>query len=160
MSAVDPTPALRRMAEADVEAIMAIEEEVYASNWTAGIFRDCLRVGYECWVLKVDERVIGYGIMSIGAGEAHILNIAVRARFQGRGLGRRMLEHLLGLARGAGAETALLEVRPSNTVALSLYAASGFNEIGRRRGYYSDSDGREDALVLSRPLSAAEAPSM
>jgi ribosomal-protein-alanine N-acetyltransferase len=143
---------LRPMRTEDIDAIMAIEERVYPAPWTAGIFADCLRVGYACWVFESDGAVVGYGVMSVGAGEAHVLNLAAHPDFQGRGLGRRMLRHLLRLARHREAAKAFLEVRPSNGRAIALYESLGFQEIGRRKGYYRDPDGREDALVLALPL--------
>ena len=65
---------MRAMHGGDLDAVAAIEAEAYEFPWTFGIFRDCLRAGYECWVLHQGEEVIGYGILSIGAGEAHLLN--------------------------------------------------------------------------------------
>lgn len=155
MSAVlqEPVPELRPMRSEDVDAVMAIEEVVYPHPWTGGIFRDCIRVGYSCWVFMREERLIGYGVMSAGGGEAHVLNIAIAPEAQGRGLGRRMLEHLLELGRSKGASEMLLEVRPSNTVAVGLYESMGFRRVGRRKGYYPAENGsREDALVLARDL--------
>lgn len=145
-------PHLRPMSDGDVAQVMAIEERVYPSGWTSGIFHDCLRVGYCCWVWEQGGAVVGYGIMSVAAGEAHVLNLCVAPSLQGQGLGRGMLEHLLDLARVHGAGTAILEVRPSNRVAVALYRGAGFEEVGRRRGYYPDPQGREDALVFSCAL--------
>lgn len=154
MSAIPNERAMRMrpMQEADVPTVMAIEHRAYAFPWTAGIFRDCLRVGYCCWILEQDDDIVGYGVMSVGAGEAHILNLCVRPELQGQGLGRRVLTHLLNLARRHHADTALLEVRPSNEPALRLYRSLGFNEVAIRRNYYPDRNGREDALILMRAL--------
>jgi len=143
-------PLLQPMRPEDLEAIMVIENVAYTHPWTAGIFRDCLRVGYNCWVLREGEMLTGYGVMSVGAGEAHILNLCIRPDSRKRGLGRAMLDHLLHLARRYGAEAAFLEVRPSNRAALHLYEAAGFRQVGLRRDYYPDTTGREDALILSR----------
>lgn len=154
MSAIlkDEAMRLRPMREADVAAVMEIERRAYAFPWTSGIFRDCLRVGYCCWILEQEGVIQAYGIMSVGAGEAHILNICVRPESQGRGLGRRVLTHLLNLARRYHADTALLEVRPSNEPALRLYRSLGFNEVAIRKNYYPHPNGREDALILMRAL--------
>ncbi len=154
MSAVLEQPAVRvrPMTEADLVTVMAIERAAYEFPWTEGIFRDCLRVGYCCWVLEEAGAVRGYGIMSVGAGEAHLLNLCIAPEVQRRGLGRRLLRHLLALARYHGASTVLLEVRKSNRRALRLYRGMGFREIGLRRDYYPAAQGREDALVLARRL--------
>lgn len=128
---------------------MALELACYPHPWTKGIFADCLRVGYDCWVLEREERIIGYGVLSIAAGESHILNLAVGPSQQGKGFGKRLLEHLLDRAYSGKAEMVLLEVRPSNHAARHLYEQRGFNEIGRRPGYYPAKDGREDALLYA-----------
>ena len=91
---------------------------------------------------------MGYCILSMAVGEAHVLNICVAPAEQGQGIGRKMLEHLIETARGR-AETMFLEVRPSNTVAIALYEDMGFNEIGVRKGYYQSEHGREDGLMLA-----------
>ena len=86
---------IRRMAEDDLDEIMAIEESIYQFPWTRGIFRDCLHVGYYCVVLQLEGRVEGYAILSLAANEAHILTICVNPGSQGKGFGRSMMEHLL-----------------------------------------------------------------
>lgn len=89
----------------------------------------------------------------MGAGEAHILNVCIRAEFQCRGFGRKMLLFLLERSRAAGMQEAFLEVRPSNSAAIRLYQSVGFEPVGVRRGYYQAAVGREDASVLRRLLS-------
>lgn len=154
MSAVlrGAVPRLRPMYETDLAAVMAVELLNYPFPWTEGIMRDCLRARYSCWVCEVDDGVIGYGILSMGAGEAHVLNISIHPEYQGRGLGRELLAHLLGLAREHGAEAAFLEVRPSNRAAVHLYESMGFNQAGLRRDYYPAAQGREDALIMALAL--------
>jgi ribosomal-protein-alanine N-acetyltransferase len=148
LAAVD----IRPMNELDVPVVGAIERAGYQFPWSEGIFRDCLRVGYVCRVVEVDGEMAGYGIMSVGAGEAHILNVCVRDEYRSRGLGRKMLQYLLERARIAGMYEAFLEVRPSNTTAARLYHSLGFEQVGIRRGYYQATVGREDAQVLRRIL--------
>jgi ribosomal-protein-alanine N-acetyltransferase len=142
----------RPMREEDLPSVLEIERKVYGYPWTEGIFRDCLRVGYCCWLHEEDGQVTAYGIMSVAVGEAHILNVCVDPARQRRGLGRHMMKHLLSLAVRHGADTALLEVRPSNRAALGLYESMGFNQVGWRRNYYPAADGREDALILALSL--------
>jgi ribosomal-protein-alanine N-acetyltransferase len=154
MSAVlnDPLFRMRPMSEGDVVQVMAVEGAAYTHPWTEGIFRDCLRVGYCCWVCVVEHSVVAHGVMSVAAGESHVLNVCVHPDWQGRGLGRRILRRLLAIARRHRADTAFLEVRASNAAAIGLYQSEGFNEIGRRRGYYPAEKGREDALLLAKSL--------
>ena len=143
-----PQVRVRPMLGSDLEAVLAIEQRTYAFPWSEGIFRDCVRVGYTCRVLEIDFVLAGYGVLSIGAGEAHLLNLCVREEFRARGLGRRLLEELLDSAREQGARVCFLEVRPANTGAIRLYQVMGFQQIGVRRGYYQADSGREDALVM------------
>ncbi|HET7569126.1 MAG TPA: ribosomal protein S18-alanine N-acetyltransferase [Gammaproteobacteria bacterium] len=145
-------PDFRRMMRDDLGAVMAIEREAYRFGWTRGIFEDCLRIGYECWTLIEDDEIVGYGIMSFAPGEAHILNICVARGRQRQGYGRMIMEHLITLAVEQGATRMWLEVRPSNEAARRLYKSLGFKQAGRRRAYYPEEKGREDALVLSRRL--------
>ncbi len=141
------------MRDTDLAMVVEIEREAYTFPWSDGIFRDCLRAGYCCWVAEQHDFVCAYGIMQVGAGDSHILNLCVRESGRGQGLGRALLSHLLDVASEHRADTALLEVRPTNRTALGLYAAMGFNEVGVRRGYYPGRNGREDALILAICLS-------
>lgn len=148
----DPLLGLRPMQKEDLQSVLEIEELVYPFPWTLGIFRDCLRVGYCCWVIELDHRIIGYGVMSVVVDESHILNVCIHPDWQRQGLGRKMVHRLLNQAKQHGAETAFLEVRVSNLQAKSLYIQLGFVEVGRRKEYYPTRTGREDALLLSLTL--------
>jgi len=154
MSAVlqDGEFAMRPMRYMDIPAIMCVETLAYPYPWTEGIFRDCLRVGYSCWMLSGPEGVLGYGVMSMAAGECHILNLCVHPDARRRGLGRWILKHLLGIARSRSIDTAFLEVRASNRPAYALYSLEGFCEVGMRRGYYPGAQGREDAVIMALPI--------
>ncbi|TDK19441.1 ribosomal-protein-alanine N-acetyltransferase [Luteimonas aestuarii] len=136
----------------DLDVVMAIERRAYPFPWTEGIFRDCLQAGYPARVMCDGDGMIGYGVASIAANEAHVLNLCVDPDLQGRGHGRRLLHALVRIARGHGAERIFLEVRPSNPHAIALYHDEGFNEIGRRPRYYPARDGREDAIVMAMEL--------
>ena len=150
--APQPVAALRPMRESDLAEVHALEIRAYEFPWTLGIFRDCLRADYPAWVLQVDGRLAGYCLMSIAAGEAHVLNVCTAPELQGRGLGRQLVHALLRIARARRVDRVFLEVRPSNVAAIRLYDAEGFNEIGRRPRYYPARNGREDALVMALEL--------
>lgn len=154
MSAVfeNPTETYRLMTDYDLSVILEIEQRSYEFPWTEGIFHDCLRYGYSSWVMEINRQIIAYGVMSLAAQECHILNVCVDPDYQGQGIGRRLLEQLLTIARARKADTAFLEVRPTNAQALSLYFSEGFNEIGMRRNYYPALFGREDAVILAKTL--------
>lgn len=145
--------ALRPMHESDIDAVMAVERRAYPFPWTHGIFRDCLRAGYPAWVLEQPEgRLLGYGVLSVAANEAHVLNICIDPHLQRQGRGRGLLRSLIHIARSHGAQRVFLEVRPSNPHAITLYLDEGFNEIGRRPRYYPARKGREDAIVMALEL--------
>lgn len=143
---------LRRMQEDDLERVSALEAAAYDYPWSRTIFHDCLRASYECIVLVRDANIIGYGVLSTGANEAHILNVCVAAAVRSDGHGRRIVERLLDIARWHRSERVYLEVRPSNPHAITLYESIGFNEFGRRPNYYPAKRGREDALVMAMEL--------
>ncbi len=143
---------LRNMREEDLPAVMEVEMAAYEFPWTFGIFRDCIRFGYVSKVLSGNSGIMGHGIMSLGAGECHLLNICIHPQYQGHGYGTELASQLLEIARERHAKTALLEVRASNPVAYHVYSKLGFHEIGVRRGYYPARKGREDAIILARDI--------
>lgn len=145
---------IRQMQLEDVVDVYAIEIATQPVPWSEGIFRDCLGAGYDAWVLLLDEKITGYILAYIRSGECHILNICVRGDVQGSGHGRRLMQHALDAAKQVEANFVILEVRPSNERAITLYRHLGFNEIGIRKDYYAMPDGetREDALVLALHL--------
>ena len=149
---VKPVIQVRGMRIEDVATVSALENASYEFPWSAGIFSDCVKAGHPCWVLSVDSVIAGYGILSMGAGEARLLNICVDPAYRGQGLGRHLLGRLLDIARWNGAERLFLEVRPSNPLAKALYESVGFSEIGRRPRYYPARNGREDAIVMALDL--------
>ena len=147
-----PVPQYRRMELADLDAVMAIENVIYTHPWTRGNFSDSLLEGYHCWAVELDGRLIGYTVVAIAVGEAHLLNLSIAAECQRRGHGRELLAFVIKLARDYGAGKMFLEVRPSNEAGRSLYAGAKFREIGRRRGYYPDKGKPEDAVVMELEL--------
>lgn len=141
----------RPMTAADLETVLKIEYAAFSHPWTRGVFSDAL-TAYECWVMFEGCQQVGHGVINLILDEAHLLNITVKPQSQGRGLGLRLLEHLMARAWERGGKECFLEVRASNGPAYRLYERYGFNEIGRRRGYYPSADGREDALVMACTL--------
>lgn len=135
------------MKQSDVEEMLQIEPRAYSIPWSEGIIRDCIQAGYECHVARLEGEIVAYAFASFAAGEAHLLNITVKPEMQGLGFGRRMLLHILDLIQAQHVDTVYLEVRPSNKAARKLYRSVGFEQIGIRKGYYPDPQGREDAMV-------------
>jgi len=149
----EPVLSFRRMTLSDLDRVMVVEREVYEFPWTERIFSDCIRVGYLCWLALRGRDVVGHAIISVTSGESHMLNLSIARAHQRQGYGRQFIEFLVREARARHAHTMLLEVRPSNTAAISCYNSAGFNEIGSRKDYYPAPDGREDALLFARQIS-------
>jgi ribosomal-protein-alanine N-acetyltransferase len=154
------TVLLRDMTTADLPAVLAMEEELFAPDtWTAAMYRDELhRTDSRHYLVAVDDaadsgrgEVVGYAGLIAYPEEAHIATIGVTAAAQGRGIGARLLDTLLAEA-DTRSQVVLLEVRADNEVAQGLYRRRGFTEIGRRRGYYQPSN--TDAVVMSREVPA------
>jgi len=138
------------MQQGDIDAVLELEQAVYPHPWSRANFIDSLASGYQAWLLR-DQRgeLLGYFLLMAIVDEAHLLNVAVSAGQQGRGLGRFLLNQAVACARGLGMESVLLEVRPSNTRALDIYERYGFARIGLRKAYYpAANQQREDAIVM------------
>ena len=143
------------MQAADLNGVQLVEQAAYDYPWSRAVFRDCLLAGYYCLVLDISETVSGYAIMSLGAQEAHVLNLCVHPGLRRLGYGRRLLNALLFRAQDAATNQVFLEVRPSNRAAINLYLSAGFQEVGIRPAYYQAKFGRENAVVLSLSLLAS-----
>ncbi len=140
------------MRSSDVDLVVQNEIAAYEHPWTKRIFVDCLRAGYQCWVLANKQQIVAHGVMSVAIGECHLLTLCVHPEFQRFGYGRKLFSLLMDRAHNLEARQCFLEVRASNEAAISLYQSMGFTQIGERKNYYPGNDGREDALIMSRDL--------
>ena len=145
---------IRTMTHEDLSLVSDIERQSYEFPWSHGVFRDCLLAGYLCLVLDRDNDVVGYSVLSIAAGEAHILNICVHQTYRSMGYGEKLLDEILFRARSSSVREIFLEVRPSNEHALALYRKKDFHKMADRPAYYQASHGREDANVLVKKLTS------
>ena len=142
--------ALRPMVVGDVDEVHALECSVFPHPWSRANFMDSLASGYDAWVLREPAGALaGYFLLMYALDEAHLLDVAVAAPLHGRGVGRYLLDRIAARSRAERMASILLEVRPSNTRALEVYRRYGYEEIGRRKGYYPAHEGRrEDAIVM------------
>ena len=138
--------------EEDIDIVLDIERQSNPFPWTIKNFKDCVEKGYYSLVLKEAKQVIGFAILSVSIEESHLLNIGLTSSRRGQGLGRELLEKMIMAAEVMGSKKIFLEVRVSNIIAIDLYKASGFKEIGLRKNYYRLKDGREDAILMSKSL--------
>jgi ribosomal-protein-alanine N-acetyltransferase len=141
---------------ADLEPILAIEQISFRRPWGRLSFEGELRNRRGCnFAVKSTEvetsgQVIGYAFWHIVADEVHLLKVAVTPAWRRKGLATRLLERCFTSSVEQGATSAHLEVRPSNIAAIELYQKLGFELVGRRPKYYTDS--KEDALLMMRIL--------
>ncbi|KKC30367.1 ribosomal protein S18-alanine N-acetyltransferase [Caldanaerobacter subterraneus] len=139
---------IRPMTEDDIDEVMEIEKLSFTTPWSREAFvgevtkNSCARY----IVAEVDKKVVGYAGFWVVLDEGHITNIAVHPEYRGRGIGSRLMEGLIDLAKKNGITSMTLEVRESNLVAQNLYKKFGFKVLGRREGYYQDNN--EDAIVM------------
>jgi ribosomal-protein-alanine N-acetyltransferase len=152
MSAVPLVAEFFPMNERDLDQVAALEASLQLFSWSRGNFADSLSAGHGAWVCRLGGELIGFSVVMLVIDEAHLLNIGVAGRFQGRGYGARLLRNAMLRARQGGARKLFLEVRPSNERAVELYRHFGFRQIGLRKGYYPATLGREDALIFDKEL--------
>lgn len=147
---------IERMHPADLADVLVIERASFSMPWSRGAFLYEIEQNQvaRCWVGREGGRIIGYICLWEVADELHITNVAVHPDTRRRGVARALLESVFDRARAAGSRMVLLEVRPSNVEALTLYESLGFKVIGRRRGYYYDTG--EDALVMEAAVPPLE----
>ena len=151
--------ALDRMRPEDLDEVLAIERASFTMPWSRGAFLYEMQQNRvaRCWVARDDDgHVAGYLCLWEVADEVHITNVAVRPNARRQGIARSLLGSVLDNARARAFKVVVLEVRPSNHNALTLYESFGFRVVGRRHGYYYDTG--EDALVMEIALSARSAP--
>ena len=133
-------------------SILVIENQAYPIPWSEQTFKDCITKDYVCQLMTIKEHIIGYHIVQVILDEYHILNICISPDYQGQGLGKYQLQTIKDRAESEMMNRILLEVRASNKAAKNLYLKSGFQQIGKRKNYYPNTTGREDAFVLELAL--------
>jgi ribosomal-protein-alanine N-acetyltransferase len=145
-----PSLYVRAMIEDDLDAVMLIETASYTNPWQHEHFRDEIAARYSWPLVAVeDESVAGYLCLMCLFEEAQVLNVAVSPGRRGSGIARLLLDHAFRLALEQGAEKVALEVRASNSAAISLYQQLGFTRVGIRVKYYESA---EDAILMEKIL--------
>lgn len=153
---------VRPMHNDDLDAVHAIETSAHRMPWSREIIRDCIFVHYDCRVLEIDTdtnpKLAGYIISRCDGNSYHILNLCVAPALQGKRYGQFLLQNILDSQQGNSIEKIILEVRPSNLVALHLYQKMGFQQIGIKKDYYKDEQSAEDGVVLEKKINYGESP--
>lgn len=148
-----PEPVALTLVEADLPQALSVQAESFAIPWTERQYRDEFALRWSHTTGLKDPatgELLAVATWWTVGDELHLLNFASAKAHRRRGLGRRLLTHVLAQAALAGCTQAILEVRASNAGALRFYQRFGFAPIGERKRYYQDNG--EDALVLRRDL--------
>ena len=155
------------MQMADLDSVLSIESISHIHPWTKGNFSDSLAAGHWAYCIRprADEVIKGsyldpevlwaYCILFPAVDELHLLNITVSPKLRKLGLGKRIMTAIEGVSAQQKIPRIILEVRPSNLAALSLYKSLGYEQIGLRKGYYPQSPetgAREDAIVMAKSI--------
>lgn len=151
------TISCKKLSIDDLSTIMAIGRQAMEIAWSASMMKDSLRAAHcQAWGIFEEDRLVGYGVLSVVFDEAELLSMAIDPIYQRRGYGKKLLEHLMFQALRSGAESLYLELRVTNLPAISLYDKMGFERIGIRKNYYPTTDitVREDAILMKRLLAA------
>ena len=144
-----------RIQEMHLPDIMAIEREAYPEPWTEGMFRQEIHSGLShFYVAFFEEVLVGYVGFWQAADEAHITSVTVHRDYRKRAFAREELTFILEQAAALGLTKATLEVRASNLGAQQIYLKAGFQQVGRRKGYYTRTN--EDAIVMVKQLVNSE----
>ena len=140
----------------ELEPVLAIEQRSFRWPWGRLSFEGELSCQNACnYIVKssangTGEQVVAYAFFRLAANELHLLKIAVSPDWRGHGIATRLLERCFAIRAKQGATSVHLEVRPSNIPAIELYQKLGFELVGRRPKYYTDS--KEDALLMMKIL--------
>ena len=142
---------LRQMEITDLDQVLPIEEANFSVPWTAnGFFTFLIREDALFLVAEEEEtsEILGYCGIILSLDEGDITNVCVREADRRKGIGRKLVERLIGETAKRGVSTWHLEVRQSNESAIRLYESLGFVQDGLRKGYYEEP--KEDAVLMSR----------
>jgi len=144
----------RAISTDDVNTLMPIEQACHVHPWNEKTFTSCIGGRYFGFSLTVSQTLVGFYIGEYVAGEATLMDICIAPEQQGNSYGKDLLTHFISHAKSLSATQAFLEVRAKNISALMMYINSGFNEIGRREGYYPSNSGfgYEDAIVMKKSI--------
>lgn len=142
---------IRKMTQQDLDEVMIIEWESFSMPWSRESYEAELKNQYATYfVCDYAGQVAAFAGMWTVYEEAHITNVAVGKEFRKLGMGRNLMLEEERQARTKKAERILLEVRPSNSAALAMYAGLGYIPTSIRKNYYSNN--QEDALIMTKYL--------
>ena len=137
------------MNAAHVSQVAALEKICFADPWSEMSIASELQNLWSYWLVALEgDRVIGYVGSQSSIDEADIMNVAVHPDFRRQGIAETLINRLVADLKERDIHALLLEVRVSNTPAITLYEKLGFSQVGRRKNYYHNP--KEDALILRK----------
>lgn len=143
----DENLSFREMVPEDASDVAKVEEACFSMPWSRESFwQEASNENTYYLIALRDDEIVGYAGAWIVSGEAQITNVAVHPDYRKRGIASKMLTGMIQHFKAVGVTAMTLEVRPSNTAALSLYEKFGLKSVGRRKGYYQDNN--EDAIIM------------
>ena len=139
---------IRRIIENDIEAIAALESEIFSDAWSAKSIKETYENQNACILGAYKECALaGYVIFYYVLDEGEIARIAVSPQYRRQGVADQIFAGLLDFCAEKSIERILLDVRTSNEPAIAFYRKSGFAEDGIRKNFYENP--KEDALLMS-----------
>ncbi|QWC96010.1 ribosomal protein S18-alanine N-acetyltransferase [Polynucleobacter paneuropaeus] len=155
------------MQSGDLDAVLSIEQISHTHPWTKGNFNDSLAAGHWAYCIRPEPRdaepgsyldphvLWAYCVLYPAVDELHLLNITVAPKLRRLGIAARIMRAIEGIAASRQMPRIILEVRPSNIPAITLYESLGYEKIGVRKDYYpadQASGQREDAQVMAKSI--------
>ena len=138
---------IREFVKGDEIAIAGLEQECFADPWSKDAVLESAESGVLFLLFEEKGEILGYAGMQIVLDEGYVTNVAVNRNHRKKGIGNALVKGLISAARERELSFVSLELRPSNTAAISLYSKLGFAEVGRRKNFYSHPT--EDGLIMT-----------
>ena len=134
--------------KSDAADIEKLEKECFNKPWSKENIIESLENSTVFFIARLEDKTVGYCGMQNATGDGYITNVAVTKDLRGKGVATNLLKTLFNYAKDNKLNFISLEVRKSNTPAISLYSKMEFETVGIRKNFYSDP--REDALIMTK----------
>ena len=139
---------IREFTLGDEKEISALEIECFSSPWSENAVLESYNLNTKFFVFEEKGKILGYAGLQIVLSEGYVTNIAVTKSARGKGIGKALVDALIGYSEAQNLSFISLEVRESNIPAISLYKKCGFKDMGKRKNFYQNP--REDANILTK----------
>ena len=143
---------IRKMEKADIFQLAEMEKLCFSDPWSLSAFEYELKNPLSLWLVAAEgSEILGYVGSQTVLDASDMMNVAVAPAYRRRGIAEKLIVSLIAMLKQTDSRSLTLEVRCSNTPAVTLYEKLGFSQVGRRPGYYRNP--REDALILRKEWS-------